>query len=266
MKYFFFCLLLFKGFLSTGQQTKTKILLVGTIHFETPHKDKFELDTDNFLSTKRQAELEILTTTLAKTKASKVMIERPAEEQSFHDSLYTNYLKGKYSLSISEREQIGFRLAKKLHLQHINCVDQLYGFPHDSIMNTTLVANNQRFLMDSLMTAGKNMLHDFNKKVKEESLSNVLNYLNEKAQLKRNLSLYLKYLAKVGASNNLAGAEYVSDWYMRNLAIYSTILSQTQANDQYIVVIFGQGHIPILKHLFENNPDFEVIELKNVLK
>jgi len=37
----------------------TKILLMGTIHFETFHKNKFELKAANFLSSKRQAGLKI---------------------------------------------------------------------------------------------------------------------------------------------------------------------------------------------------------------
>ncbi|MCS3871431.1 hypothetical protein J3D55_004347 [Chryseobacterium ginsenosidimutans] len=41
-----------------GQESKhkTKILLIGTIHFETPHLDVHELKTDDFLAPKRQKE------------------------------------------------------------------------------------------------------------------------------------------------------------------------------------------------------------------
>lgn len=32
------------------------------------------------------------------------------------------------------------------------------------------------------------------------------------------------------------------------------------------LVIFGQGHIPVCKHLLESNPDFEAEEVKDVFK
>ncbi|WP_410685425.1 DUF5694 domain-containing protein [Chryseobacterium sp. MEBOG07] len=53
---------------------------------------------------------------------------------------------------------------------------------------------------------------------------------------------------------------------MRNLAIYANVITQVNANDKYVVLLFGQGHIPILKHLLQNNDDFEVVEVSNVLK
>ncbi|MNL48702.1 hypothetical protein D3C87_1715790 [compost metagenome] len=84
--------------------------------------------------------------------------------------------------------------------------------------------------------------------------------------MQKNLSLYLKYIAKVGAGENYIGAEAVSDWYLRNLAIYSNVITQINANDKYVILIFGQGHIPILKHLLQNNDDFEVVEVNSVLK
>ncbi|TWV99683.1 hypothetical protein [Chitinophaga pinensis] len=89
------CALTF-GLTAFGQTQKTKILLIGTIHFETPHTDEFELKVDDFLSAKRQGELEDLTNVLSQTKATKVMIERPFENQHSNDSLYNSYLADHY--------------------------------------------------------------------------------------------------------------------------------------------------------------------------
>jgi len=132
------------------------------------------LQTDNFLSKKRQEELEQLTKILVTTKANKVMIERPFENQMLYDSLYNAYLNNTYTLTVSEREQIGFRLAKKLNLKHINCVDQLIGFAHDSIMTETIKTENQSNILDSLKMAGQKMVNDFDKAVKEKSVSGIL--------------------------------------------------------------------------------------------
>lgn len=254
------------GITASGQTQKTQILLIGTIHFETPHTDQFELKVDDFLSAKRQSELEGLTNVLSQTKATKVMIERPLENQPAQDSLYNSYLTDLYKITVSEREQIGFRLAKKLHLQHINCVDKFYGMTHDSLMGATAKENNQLDLLKDLKTQANGMLKDFDNKLKKGSITEVLKYINEPEQLKRNLSLYLKFITKIGAGKNYAGAEAVADWYLRNLAIYSNIINQVEPSDKYVILIFGQGHIPILKHLLESNDNFDVVELKSVLK
>lgn len=245
---------------------KTKILLIGTIHFETPHTDSFELKVDDFFSTKRQIELEDLTNALSQTKATKVMIERPIENQHSTDSLYNLYATGHYKLAISEREQIGFRLAKKLKLSQVNCIDKFYGMVHDSLVGATAKENNQLYLLEDLGTQAKGMINDYDTKLKNGTITEVLKYINKPEELKRNLSIYLKFIAKIGGGKNFAGAKAVSDWYLRNLAIYSNIINQVDTSDKYVILIFGQGHIPILKHLLQNNDDFELVELNSVLK
>lgn len=245
---------------------KTKILLIGTIHFETPHLDKHELLTDDFLAPKRQKELEELTEILKRTNADKVMIERAFSEQKTNDSLYTAYSQNKYKLTVSERQQIGFRLAKKLNLKSVNCVDYYYNLKHDSLVYATAQQKNQMYLFEELGTTANNLKQEVDKVVKEGSITDVLKHINKKELLQQNLSLYLKYIAKVGAGENYIGAVAVSDWYLRNLAIYANIVTQVNENDKYVILIFGQGHIPILKHLLQNNDDFEIVELNSVLK
>ncbi|SHH17025.1 hypothetical protein SAMN05444372_11921 [Flavobacterium micromati] len=244
---------------------KTKILLIGTIHFETPHLDKFELKTDDFLAPKRQQELEELTGILKRTNADKVMIEKPFNQQAITDSLYNAYSTGHYKLAVSEREQIGFRLGKKLNLKRINCIDKFYGM-HDSLMAATAKENNQLYVLQDLGTEGNAMINDYDNQLKKGTITEVLKYINKPEELKRNLSIYLKFLTKIGAGQNFAGAEYVSEWYLRNLAIFSNIINQIEPSDKYVILIFGQGHIPILKHLLQNNDDFELVELNSVLK
>ncbi|MBF9220193.1 DUF5694 domain-containing protein [Hymenobacter ruricola] len=250
--------------LASAQPAKTKILLLGTIHFETPHKDRYELKTDDFRSPRRQQELEALTAVLARTHARQVMIERPHKRQAAVDSLYGQYLAGRYALAVSEREQLGFRLARKLGLPHITCVDELSTNPHDSLMAAT--AASQPTLLRDMGMAATALLGTFDAELKKGTLTDVLRFINQPAQLRANLALYLQYMARIGAGQNFAGAGAVSDWYLRNLMIYANIISQVRPGDGYVVLIFGQGHIPILKHLLENNDQFEVVDVQAALR
>ena len=180
--------------------------------------------------------------------------------------MYKAYSENRYKLTVSEREQIGFRLAKKLNLKQINCVDIFYGMKHDSLLAVTAKEKNQLYLLSELGANANGLKLEFDGVVKRNSITEILKYINKEELLKKNLSLYLKYLAKVGAGENYIGAEAVSDWYLRNLAIYSNVVTQINANDKYVILIFGQGHIPILKHLLQNNDDFEVVDVNSVLK
>ncbi|RYF85335.1 MAG: hypothetical protein EON98_06875 [Chitinophagaceae bacterium] len=55
-------------------------------------------------------------------------------------------------------------------------------------------------------------------------------------------------------------------WYDRNLRIYNNILKTKPGSEDRIVVLFGNGHMPILKHCFQSSPEFEVVELKSLVK
>ena len=54
-------------------------------------------------------------------------------------------------------------------------------------------------------------------------------------------------------------------WYKRNFFIYRNILEKTNGGDK-VLIIFGQGHISILKHLLEDNPKFELVTPIDYLK
>ena len=56
------------------------------------------------------------------------------------------------------------------------------------------------------------------------------------------------------------GAELTADWYRRNIKIYSKMITQLDYTENAIFLIMGNDHIPIIRHLFESNPYFEVVD------
>ena len=101
---------------------KTQLMLLGSYHMSNPGADQFNLESDDVLLPKRQAEIEDVVKKLAEFKPTKIAIEAP-----FGDSAtlarYQNYLAGTHELRRSEEEQIGFRLAKMLGHQSIYPID-----------------------------------------------------------------------------------------------------------------------------------------------
>ena len=63
------------------------------------------------------------------------------------------------------------------------------------------------------------------------------------------------------------GADILSiHWYNRNLRIFRNIKRITTSPDDRILVIFGAGHMGILKHLFDCDPTYKVVKLRSLLE
>lgn len=120
--------------------------------------------------------------------------------------------------------------------------------------------------MAGLDTYSKAIMADFDARMQKSTLPEFLLYLNAPRQLDANAGFYSGYLARVGEGADYAGIRLLRDWYDTNLHIYANLLRRIQPTDKAVLVVFGQGHIPILKSLFASNPNFEVVEVSKVLK
>ena len=248
---------------------KIKILLLGTYHFANPGADKFNVTADNYMSEARQKEILNVNSSLAKFKPQKIFIESGIKYQTDADSFFQQYKQGKVDIDqkgmVNEKFQIGLRLAKQLNNEHIYSVDapgdwferkvKKYA---DSVKMTSYAdfEKETKIYVDSLNIFFKN-----------HSIKENLYYLNNpKEQLTKNHFMYNYIFPKVGAGDNYIGADLVGEWYKRNLRIYSNILKYVSTTDKAVLLIFGNGHIHILRQLFNDNPDFEVVDARLYLK
>ena len=87
------------------------VLLVGSYHMANPGLDRFNLEADDVLTPRRQAEIEAVISRLATFRPTKVAIEAPYGSQSVA-SAYREYVRDARALRRNESEQIGFRLAR----------------------------------------------------------------------------------------------------------------------------------------------------------
>ena len=103
------------------------VLTLGTFHFDFPNLDKIQYAKDEMidvLEPRYQDEINKLVNALSEFAPTIIVIERPVKMQAEIDSLYKLYQEDKYFLHRGEYEQIGFRLAKKLGINRIYCVDE----------------------------------------------------------------------------------------------------------------------------------------------
>jgi Family of unknown function (DUF5694) len=253
----------------SGERKPAKALLLGTWHFGYPNLDVHKTkpaDMVDVLSPERQKELTEVIEVLKRYKPTRIYVESGWQPRI--DSLYNAYLAGKHQLRRNELDQIAMRLGKELGLQKLYAVDDgnflndYYKYlPFiDSVRKATMPVDsakdnywNQRYLN----------LYDYSDSaLKHHTILEQLLTYAEPYVLKRN---HGHYIASGFQTNNDAGADGLSMWwYSRNLRIFRNILNTQLSSGDRILVIFGNGHMSILRHLFESSPEFMLVELKDV--
>ncbi|WP_162915756.1 DUF5694 domain-containing protein [Paraflavitalea soli] len=247
----------------------TKALLLGTFHFDYPNLDGHKTDSSKMmdvLSPRRQKEIRQLVDVVASFKPTRIYVESRSQRRM--DSLYNAYLEGKYTLDRDETDQIAFRLAKELNLPKVYAVDA-YGFANenykkykfiDSMWNSDTPVNANR---DSYFNKRYKRLYDASDSV-ELSLTMLENFLlmADPHTLRRMHGHYMT--AGFNTINNMGPDIQALGWYDRNLRIFNKIQQTQPGSADRILVLFGNGHIPIIKHCFQASPEFEVVELKDL--
>ncbi len=248
------------------KKDKIQIVLLGTVHLTPSTSDIYKNKKIDLNSPEKQKEIQAVVNNLVAFKPSQICLEYPMEYQWEMDSIYNSYTTGGYKLKDNERDLLGFQAVKKLGIKSPTCINYSFGKFDAGPVSNFAIQNNQKNILDLLHHSGSNFTTEMDSKLTQLTLQEFLIYCNSKDALQTNLGLYTKYFTRIGKDTNYVGADLVADWYSTNIHIYSNILRIIKPTDKRIVVIFGQGHIPILRHLFDNNSDFEVVEVKNILK
>ncbi|QQS42816.1 MAG: hypothetical protein IPM63_07750 [Acidobacteriota bacterium] len=234
------------------------VLMVGSYHMANPGLDRFNLKADDVLAEKRQKEIKALVDRLAGFKPTKVAIEDPWAGKSASDR-WQSYLKGTRELRPSEEEQIGFRLAKQMGHQEVFPID--VHMPLDDKTLGPVIGAKPEFQkkMADMEKLGGRAMEQMGKWLSEGTVSYMLYQMNRPEMLKLTHTPYIGYFAPMADGDNYAGADFVSVWYQRNLRIFANLTRISEPGDR-VFVIYGQGHIPILKHLVESSPDYCTVD------
>jgi len=255
---------------------KIKVYLLGSFHFAQTDS------TYNVLDKKHQKSIDQLCKIAVSNNPNKVFVERQPEFESSNrlDSLYKIYQGLKRPLRAkNEIYQVGFRIAKMLNHTKVYQCDHpgRYGSLH-SAATEYAENNNQKDILDR-KSLGTMQRYDFS--VNEDSImqnSTLLEYIqwiNSDQVMNSSHASYVTNYPLIGSTdfynydddNTLIGADVITDWYRRNILIYTKMINQVDyVNDQAILLLMGADHIPILNYLFTTNPFFEVVPASEWLK
>jgi len=267
--------------------TKIKVYLVGTFHFNASDGDVIKGTKVDMSTPVLQRELDELVGKLQKTQATKVFVEWMQDRQRFVDSTYALYRKGQREVGTQRQNnnevvQVGYRLAKRLNLPRVYCADadgiydygatQQYAKTHgqEVILNNMYTDKPQPDSLGSLIEARQKAIRAAMgpaTKYSGETLLTHFKRMNIERSDRGNMDAYALHLARVGGGDNYAGADLAGEFYKRNVRIYTNLLRAVDVqHDKAIVLIIGQGHVAFLKSILQYNSLFEVADVLPILE
>lgn len=241
---------------------RAAITILGTYHFANPKLDYAKFEVADVFSPQKQREIAVLTKTLARFRPNKIAVEWLPSETEKTNADYRSYVEGKFELTRNEVHQIGFRLAKELGLKRLYLIDH-HGSPGDVDLGAAIgyAQKKEPAAFESFNKQIAEFTTLFEKMQTERSVLEILRFMNSPSASHANHKLYIE-LSEVGAGDNFIGADAVSAWYRRNLKIYANLAAISEPGDR-ILVLYGQGHKPILEQIAI---DSEKIRIVDVLK
>jgi hypothetical protein len=249
-----------------GDKTAT-ILILGTFHMDNPRLDSTNIEADDVLSAQRQREITELVEKLASFKPTRIAIEAPYGSTVWPER-YTRFLAGKYELKRNEIEQIGFQLAKKLNLPKIYPIDfPLYmsGLRPDEVEEPRPQPSQTTVAKPATPTAPP-ALSEEDKLLRRSTVTEFLRYLNDEKRIQSDHAQYMQMLLPNDNPAIYARADLVTNWYKRNLRIWSNLNRITEFPRDRVLLIIGSGHLKILKGFATDSPYFCLADTKTYLK
>ncbi|MFL6300108.1 MAG: DUF5694 domain-containing protein [Terriglobales bacterium] len=242
---------------------RAEVLVLGTYHMGNPGHDIYNMQADDVRAPKRQAELTQLMQVLKKFSPTKIAIE----SDSFSDKIpkrYADYLAGKYELTSNEIDQIGLRLAKELGHKAVYPVDVDGEFPYQHLVNYAKATGRSKELDE--------VMNGFGEKTKKQgeflashTILETLLWANSENNVAYEDGLYMR-LAHFGEGGDWAGADLNSDWYRRNMRIFSNITHLVDSPNERVLVIYGSGHLSWLQHNVASDPTLRLRKLAEFAK
>jgi hypothetical protein len=243
------------------QDARPELLLIGSPHLANPHRDLANNVIPDVLTTTRQHEIEELVDGLAQWKPTRVAVESTAADQDGLDERFSEYCAGRLSLTASENDQIGLRLARRLGLPRIHavdCFDTQPGTDADYDFARWAQEHGMRERLDALIATQQVEANATSKDMTSTSVSQWYRSIN--APRTRQLMHRVYYdIALIGDESYTPGVNWVAGWYARNLRIFGHLLRVCEPGDR-LLLLYGAGHTYWLEHSARESGQFTVVD------
>ena len=232
-------------------------MLLGTYHFAGSTTDAIQHEGEDVLTPKRQAELDDLVARLARWSPDQIAVEWPFDFADSTTARFKRYLESGKSQSRNEVVQIGFRLAKRLRHPGVYPIDYRMPIGNDSIGALFVRRPEFKRHMDSLQAAMQAGADSSGTSRRSSTIVEQLRAANTDQALHGGNSFDMfESLLPAGEGANYGGPEVLARWYERNIRMVHNLTRVLQPNTKHMLVIIGSGHVPPLRNILDEAPQF----------
>jgi len=256
--------------LATAQTTGScaantaQIMILGTYHMDNPGLDEYNLKADDVLTERRQKEIDQVLDKLERYQPTKFALEGQYNED-YWTKRYHDYLAGNYKLGRNEVEQIGFKLAKRTD---INPVD--YQMWMDGRVPTEIADPVVKPKPSPPSNEPPEPTPDWIKREEElfktSTVLEYLRYLNSDAARGPDHASYFDLLLPADGNAPYRRTDLLTNWYKRNLRIFTNINRMTKFPSDRILLVIGSGHLTILSDFAKSSNYFCLVDVEDYLK
>ena len=243
---------------ATAADAPVAIMVIGTFHWSNPGRDRHNVQVDDVLAPKRQAEIFALIQALSHFHPTQIAVEWPADVVA---QRYKQYVSGTLKPSRNEVVQLGFQLAK-LNRASVHGIDADGDFPYDAV-DAYAKGHGQAQILAAADSLIVQQVGEEQRRVDSGTLSAALRWLNDRAR-EDDENAFNRTLLKVGHGGQQPGADLFAAWAKRNTLICANLLQLAKPGDR-IIVIFGSGHETFLRQCVRETPGFRLVEANDYL-
>ncbi|HEX5869946.1 MAG TPA: DUF5694 domain-containing protein, partial [Longimicrobium sp.] len=170
---------------------------------------------------------------------------------------YRRYLAAGTTRSRNEVEQIGFRLARRLGHPAVYPIDHQMPLGNDSIGALYRRRPELERRSDSLMAVLRAESDSVAGWLRETSIIEHLRADNTEEGLHggNSMGMFGSFLA-LGEGGNLGGPRLLARWYERNIIMAHYLTRVLRPETRRVLLIVGSGHVPPIRNILDESPDF----------
>lgn len=249
---------------------KTKVLVVGSFHFDYPNQDAHKTeksDQIDVLEPKTATEVTDLINYIKKFKPTKIAIEAWPNWKA--NEKLKEYKEGKHRDQRDERYQLAMRLATELKINELYSIDansvldefvEKFG-KTDSLYFKNMLKDYD-FLNDDRISQQYNTFIKNTERKNFKSILDMFKYMNSKEYHQYEYGAYLTGDFKLRDHD---GADLLAlYWYNRNLRMFRKIQEIPKNSEDRILVIAGNGHATVFRQLFTMSPEYDYVEFSSL--
>ncbi|MEE6130275.1 DUF5694 domain-containing protein [Chryseobacterium arthrosphaerae] len=249
---------------------KTKVLVVGSFHFDYPnldaHKTRKE-DQVDVLSPETAKEVTELVEYIKRFKPTKISIEAWPSWNA--NQKLKEYNEGKHRDKRDERYQLAMRIASELKINELFSIDaesilddlEKHFGKTDSAFFKNL-SKDYDFRSDDPVSQQFIAFYKSSEPKNFKSLLDTFTYMNSKESHQYGYGAYLSGDFKLREHD---GADMLAlYWYSRNLRMFRNIQNIPHNSEDRILVIAGNGHAAVLRQLFTTSAEYDFIEFSSL--